>query len=141
MIEKDVMITLTTKQSDGRNSEKTEIITEGKYNKFDKGYIISYNESEATGFAGSYTTLKATENNMIEIERTGTAQSQLIIEKANKHHCHYGTPYGTVMIGVTANEIVSRLNDDGGDLFFKYVIDVNSSFMSDNEVNINVKPS
>lgn len=141
MNEKDVMITLNTKQSDGVNSEQTEIITKGKYNKFDDGYIISYEDSEATGFEGSSTVLTATQSNKIEIERTGTAQAQLIVEKAKKHHCHYGTPYGAVMIGITAKEIKSHLDDDGGDLFFKYVIDVNSSFMSDYEVNICVKPS
>ena len=141
MNEKDVMITLNTKQSDGLNSEHMEIITEGKYNKFKDGYIISYKDSEATGFNGSSTVLKATQSNKVEIERTGTSQSQIIIEKANKHHCHYGTPYGAVMIGVTAREIKSCLNDNGGDLFFKYVIDINSSFISDYEVNINVKLS
>lgn len=141
MNEKDVMITLNTKQSDGVNSEQIEIITKGKYNKFDGGYIISYDESEATGFDGSSTVLTATQSNKIEIQRKGTSQSQIIIEKANKHHCHYGTPYGAFMIGVTAKEIESELNDNGGDLFFKYVIDINSSFMSDYEVNINVKPS
>lgn len=141
MTEKDVIITLTTKQSDGDNSEQTEIITKGKYNKFKDGYIISYDESEATGFEGASTVLTVTKSQKIEIERTGTAQSQLIIEKANKHHCHYGTPYGTVMIGITASEINSQLKDNGGDLFFKYVIDINSSFMSDYEVNINVRTS
>lgn len=141
MTEKDVIITLTTKQSDGNDSEQTEIITKGKYNKSEDGYIISYDESEATGFAGSSTVLTVTENQKIEIKRTGTAQSQLIIEKAKKHHCHYGTPYGTVMIGITASEINSQLKDNGGDLFFKYVIDINSSFMSDYEVNINVRTS
>ncbi len=141
MNEKDVMITLNTKQFDGVNSEQTEIITKGKYNKFEDGYIISYEDSEATGFKGSSTVLTATKSNKVEIERMGTAQSQLIVEKAKKHHCHYGTPYGAVMIGITAREIKSRLDDEGGDLFFKYVIDINSSFISDYEVNINVKPS
>lgn len=141
MNEKDVMITLTTKQSDGTNSEQTEIITKGKYNKFEDGYIISYDESEATGYAGSSTVLTATQNKKVEINRTGTTQSQLIIEKAKKHHCHYGTPYGTVMVGITASEIKSYLDDNGGDLFFKYVIDVNSSFMGDYEVNVNIKLS
>ena len=45
------------------------------------------------------------------------------------------------MIGITASEINSQLKDNGGDLFFKYVIDINSSFMSDYEVNINVRTS
>ncbi len=141
MNEKDVMITLNTKQSDGVNSEQIEIITKGKYNKFKDGYIISYDESEATGFEGSSTVLTATQSSKVEIERTGSSQSQIIIDKENKQHCHYGTPYGALMIGVTAKEIESKLNDNGGNLFFKYVIDINSSFMSDYEVNINVKPS
>lgn len=141
MDEKDVIIKLNTKQSDGINSEDTEIITKGKYNKLNDSYIISYEDSEATGFDGSSTVLTATQSKKVQIERTGASQAQLIIEKSKKHHCHYGTPYGAFMIGVTASNIKSRLNDNGGDLFFKYVIDINSSFMSDYEVNINVKPS
>ena len=73
------------------------------------------------------------------MQRVGKAPSNLIIEMNKKHHCHYGTPYGEFMVGIFAHSIDNKLNDNGGDLYFKYTVDVNSSYISDNEVYINVK--
>ena len=43
------------------------------------------------------------------------------------------------MIGVDAKAVRSTLGEDGGDLYFSYTLDVNSSFLSENEVFINIK--
>lgn len=140
MEEKRAMITIKTKQSDGNNTEQTEIITSGKYKKTDDGYVMSYNDTEATGYEGSKTTLTVFDGDeKVIMSRTGSSTSQLTIEKGVKHHCHYGTPYGPFMLGITANDIMSSLTDDGGKLNFKYVIDIDSGYMGDFDINITVK--
>lgn len=141
MEEKNVLITFKTKQSDGINSEEIEIITGGSFLKTDDGYIIKYEETEATGFDGCMTTLTVMGEEKIVLDRTGPAESKLVIDKNKKHYCNYGTPYGSIQMGVQTGEIRSTLNDKGGDLFFKYVIDVDASLLGNYEVSINVKES
>ncbi len=138
MEEKNVLITFKTKQYDGNLSEETEIITGGQFFKTDDGYVISYDETEATGFDGCSTTLTVTGSDKVVLNRTGAAQSQLIIDKNKKHYCRYGTPYGAIQMGIQTGDIKSTLGDNGGDLFFKYVIDVEASLLGNYEVSINV---
>ena len=57
MTSKEVSIKLVSRQSDGNTKEETELISAGLYEATEKGYRISYEESEATGFQGSVTTL------------------------------------------------------------------------------------
>ncbi len=133
------MITLKSVQSSGKDKEEMELITEGLYRKTSDGYIITYDESEATGYEGSKTILTTVGEKQVTMQRKGSTVSNLVIEKGKKHHCHYGTPYGDFMVGITANDIKSNLENEGGELYFKYVIDINSSYISDQEIFINVK--
>lgn len=139
-MKKDVKITLKSIQSIDAHHSETELITSGKFMSLTGGgYKIVYDESMVTGFAGTKTVLSCFGNKTATMERTGNIPSNFVIEKDKKHHCHYGTPYGDFMLGVFTHDIVNDLDDDGGDLYFKYTLDVNSSYISDNEVYINVK--
>lgn len=139
MIKEDVTISLVSTQSDGKNSEQSEIITKGTYKKIDDKYVISYKETEATGFDGATTELSVYGDEKVVMNRTGDFMSNLIVEMGKKHHCQYGTPYGEIIVGVNSKEIRTQLDENGGMVNFKYVIDVNSSYIGDFDVTINVK--
>lgn len=83
-------------------------------------------------------TLEVTDE-MVTMTRSGKAISSLFIEKGKKHHCHYGTEFGDFMIGVCTDEIRNELEETGGEIYLKYTLDINSSYMSENEMFINVK--
>lgn len=138
-MDKKIMLRLVSLQSDGEDKSKVEILSEGLLRMTDAGYEISYNETDATGFAGSTTKLTVVSDSKVTMERTGAASSTLILEKGKKHHCHYGTPYGDLMVGVTTNSIKSTITENGGTLDFKYVLDINSSYVGDYEINLDVK--
>ena len=136
---KNVSIRLVSSQSDGEQKEQTELMSEGKYEKLADGYKISYEESEATGYEGSVTTLSVLNGKKVVMERSGSVSSNLVVEMGKKHHCVYGTPYGDFMVGITARSVNSALDDNGGKLYFGYVIDINSSYIGDFEILIEVK--
>ena len=137
---KDVCITIKSIQTADGDEDTTELFTYGKLARLSNGtgYRVSYEESEATGFEGSDVTLDITQD-VVKMLRNGKSYSSLIIEKGKKHHCHYGTEYGDFMIGISADEIKSDINDNGGNLYLKYTIDVNSGLLSENEMFINIK--
>ena len=137
---KEVSIKIKTVQSADGDEDVTELFTFGKLSRLKegKGFHIVYEESEVMGFEGCKVSLDITDSS-VKMSITGKASSTLFIEKGKKHHGHYGTPYGDFMIGVNTDELKNDMTDKGGDLYMKYTIDINSDFLSENEVFVNVK--
>lgn len=113
--------------------EESELVTKGRIKKSGTSTVISYNDTEATGFEGSVTTITVNGNTSAVIVRTGTANSVLNLETGRKNYCQYGTPYGAMQIGVYTHSIKNSIDKDGK-LYLKYTLDINSSFLSDNEI-------
>ena len=42
-------------------------------------------------------------------------------------------------VGIYTHSIKNNLMESGGDLYMKYTLDINSSYMSDNEIIMNIK--
>lgn len=138
-MKKDVLINIKGIQRVDGEEDVTELFTQGNLYKKNKSYYVTYSESEATGYADSHTTLKIDEKNRITLIRGGAVRSHLVVEPGERNIGHYGTEAGDLMIGVDAKKVQSSLSEDGGDLYFSYTLDVNSTFLSDNEVFINIK--
>lgn len=140
---KKVTITLKSISDSGHGApDIMELITEGTFKPIKlgnaDGWEISYEDSEATGFAGSTTTVTCIGDELASMRRSGSADSHLVIEKGRRHHCHYGTEYGDMLLGISASRIINRLSEEGGVLYFKYTIDINSAFVSENEIYFEV---
>ncbi|MDD6060174.1 MAG: DUF1934 domain-containing protein [Ruminococcus sp.] len=132
-MKKKVLISLTSIQHQDDDTNKTELLTKAEFVR-ENGYdIISYEDTSATGFEGSVTTIKVDGCRNASITRQGTANSVLSLEIGRKHFCQYGTPYGCLQIGVYTHAIENTLAKDGR-LYLKYTLDLNSSFLSDNEI-------
>lgn len=139
MNSENFLIEMKSIQSIYNDKTETELITSGSYKPDNETFLISYLDSEATGFEGSETKISVTGNKMASIIRRGSSSSDLIIEPGKKHHCHYSTPYGEMVIGIFTHSIENNLNENGGRLYMKYTIDINTSYMSDNEIIMNIK--
>lgn len=139
-LKKDVWIHIKGLLRDDEDEEdKTELYTQGSYYKKNGSYYITYEESETTGFAGCRTVLKVDGGNKVSLVRHGDSRSHLMIERGERNVGYYNTGVGELMIGVSAHEIDVKLDDRGGQLYFSYSLDVNSTHISDNEVFISVK--
>ena len=44
-----------------------------------------------------------------------------------------------MVIGIYTHALENKLDKNGGSLYMKYTIDINTSYMSDNEIIMNVK--
>lgn len=138
-MKKDVLITIKGIQKIDQEQDTTELFTHGEFYKKDGSFFITYTESETTGFDGSITTLAVQGNEKVTLIRSGAAKSHLIMERGSRSVGHYGTLAGELAIGVYGRSIESSLTEKGGDLFFSYSLDVNTSLVSENEVYVTVK--
>lgn len=136
----DYLITIhgTIEQETGSDSVK--LMTRGSFVQRGGKYFISYRESETTGFIGCTTMVKVEGQARVSMTRVGPMPSQIIIEKGRRHVCHYDTSHGALSLGVSADEIESRLTSKGGKLRFSYSLDVDTESLSRNIVDITVKP-
>ena len=108
--------------------ETVELTTRGSFLRKNGSFFITYKESETTGYDGSITTLKVAEDaSSVSMLRYGHANARLVIERGKRNLCHYETGYGSLTLGVTADEISSELNDKGGHVKFSYMLDANSA--------------
>lgn len=138
-MKKDVLITIKgTRLMDGE-CDTVELMTSGTFSRRKGEYYISYEESEATGYEGSKTMLRVEGDRKVTMTRRGSTKSQLIIERDKRHLCHYDIGLGELLVGIHSQDIVSTLHDDGGELYFRYTLDINTSLASENEVSILVR--
>ena len=134
---KNITISLTSIQWQDGEQCKTELITKARHSKSGKFDIISYEDTEATGFEGSVTTIK-TDGISAYITRQGTANSALALEVGKKNFCQYETPYGCMQLGVYTHNIDNTIAENGR-LYLKYSLDLNASPLSDNELIMTIQ--
>ncbi len=135
----NAILTIKSTQSDGKETNRTEVITEGKFVKTDIGFEISYTETEATGYQGCNTTLTYSQGRL-QLIRMGSANSDLLIEAGKKNYCLYGTPYGDLTVGVLGKTVDALITDNGGRVNASYVLDINSAYVGDYEISLEIKP-
>lgn len=140
VLKKDVLIQIRGVQYIDGEQDVVELTTVGRFYRKNGDYYISYDESEATGFEGGKTTLKVEgDDSKVTMLRSGPNRSQLIVEAGRRHQCQYDTGYGPIIMGVSGDRILSSLSDRGGELNFKYTLDLNASLASENEVFVQVR--
>ena len=134
----NVLISLTSIQWQDDEKNETELLTKANHIRRNGWDIISYDDTSATGFEGSVTTIKVDDGRNASITREGTANSVLSLEIGRKHFCQYGTPYGNLQIVVYNNAIENTIAENGK-LYLKYTLDIHSSYLSDNEIIMTVQ--
>lgn len=132
------MISLVSIQWQDNEKCETELLTKAKFTRENGVDVISYEDTSATGFEGCVTTIKIDGERSASIVREGTANSVLSLEIGRKHFCQYGTPYGSLQIGVYTHAIENDINKNGR-IYLKYTLDLNSSYLSDNEIIMTVQ--
>ena len=137
----DYLITIRGTMEQGGERDKVKLMTRGSFVRRNGSFFITYKETETTGYAGCVTTVKVEDSQKVSMLRFGSAPSQLVIEKGRRHVCQYETGYGSLSLGVAADEIESRLSDQGGTVRFSYLLDVDTASISRNTVKITVKPA
>ncbi len=136
-LKSNITISLTSIQYQDGERNETELITKAKHTKSGKFDVISYEDTEATGFEGSVTTIK-TDGNSAYITREGTANSVLALEVGKKHFCQYETPYGSLQLGIYTHNVDNTIAENGR-LYLKYSLDLNASPLSDNEIIMTIQ--
>ncbi len=125
-----------TQSADGEFDE-TELYTQGFFYKKNDTYYITYKETESTGFEGCTSIIKV-KPDKVSLVRQGNARTNMLVEQMQRNVGYYSTPMGELIVGITGKNIDINIGEDGGKIFFAYSLDINSQFISENTVTVEV---
>ncbi len=134
----NAIIKIVGTQTVDNERDTIEMTTTGTLERVEQGWKLCYHETEATGMKGTVTTLDI-EENKLHLMRSGAHPSMLILEKNQRHHCNYYTPYGTIDLGTYTSELDCRLHDHGGEVKFSYTLGFNGGVSSAHTIQITVQ--
>ncbi len=138
-MQKDAVISVRGVQKyDNAQSDTVELVTEGRLERQDGVYILTYLESEMTGMGETQTTITV-DGDQVTLVRSGQFNSQMVFQEGRRHLSMYNTPYGAIAIGVNTRHLLVELSDQGGDIEVDYAIEVDNAVAGRNVFQINVK--
>lgn len=137
----NVIINIKGKQkyADSKEWDVTEFSTEGILEKIQNGYRITYDESDMIGAENVKSEVLIEDSVKAEVSRTGPVTTRMTVEKGKRHSCFYSTPEGDFTIGIFGESVTARFKELKGEVYLSYTIDVNSSLISENKMEIKIK--
>ena len=132
------MISLSTIQYAAEGEDKIELLTKGRFAEKDGKYYIIYEESEVTGFEGTTTTIKVSEDKLTLTSR-GRFNSRMEFIRGEKRLCNYPTPYGAIPVAVDPISLETNLNGEGGSVDITYMLDLSNQLYAKNELKLRVE--
>lgn len=136
---KNVIIKIKGTQGSGDEKSVIEFSSEGTLSREGEKYLLSYSEDAVIEGGGIETLLTADGKNRVILERKGSLNSKLLIEKGVRNNCFYSVPEGSLTLGIFGKEVDNRLCDTGGKIKMVYTLDANMRLISENTVEISVR--
>ena len=136
-MKKNVVITVRGLQRQVDDAEPVEVISAGTYLSKENTHYLSYEEADEDG--------KITKNRIkitpdsIEMTKQGGITTQMIFFKGQKQYACYATPFGEMTLGMTTKHMVVTEEEKELSVALCYDLEINGSFVSECELDIEVK--
>ncbi|MGN0383545.1 MAG: DUF1934 domain-containing protein [Eubacterium sp.] len=135
---KDVVLSINGIQMAAEDDDTIDVITPGKYyNKNGMHYVI-YEEVDEDTLKSTQNVIKVGEYS-IEIKKIGFVNSSLVFESGRENLSCYETPYGELMVGILANEVLVKAEENFIDVDIDYSLKINGEYVSDCKINMNIR--
>ncbi|MCH5314505.1 MAG: DUF1934 domain-containing protein [Eubacterium sp.] len=132
-----MVIKIVGTQSIDDEKDEIELTTTGSIEENDFAYIIRYSEQpEPPSAPIDVTVIVKKDGREAEIIRKGAVSSCLSVKKSGRVQCHYGTEYGNILMGITAHEIETSVENGEGSIYLAYDIDINGALASKNDIRL-----
>lgn len=135
---KEVLLRIKGLQMAGEGEEEPiEVIAPGIYFEKNGKHYIKYDEV-MEGFEGTIQNLIKVDKNSMEVTKRGVANVHMIFEENKKNLTYYNTPFGNLLVGISATDIALDTRADGMDIRVDYALEVNYEHLADCNISVNV---
>lgn len=135
---KDVFVFISGLQfTEGDENTPIEVIAPGMYYERNGKKYVLYDEV-TDGYEGvTKNTIRFSEDSL-DIIKKGVTNVHMVFEKQKKNVTFYGTPYGTIQIGIDGKDIRIEEVADKIDIYVDYGLEMNYQFLSNCKIHISV---
>ena len=138
-MQKTVVLSVRGRQSYmDQEPEVIELVTEGILEETEKGWKLSYAESDLTGLAGVNTTFLV-EGDAVTLTRTGKLHSEMFFREGESQDSLYKREFGTLMLTVCATRVEANITEQGGTVDLAYNISVEQSAAGVIDYHLDIK--
>ena len=123
---------------DGIDPDAQELMTEGTMTLTEDGMVLAYQETALTGMEGTTTRFQVQGPRVI-LTRSGTVNSQMVLEEGRQHTSLYETPFGELSVDIQTSVLKHNLTERGGLMEIKYSIAVEHTVTGRNCFKIRVR--
>ena len=135
---KEVMISIKGLQGTDDEGNDIELVTDGVYSYSEGSASFQYMESELTGMEGTRTEFSV-DKGQVMITRQGTVNMQMTFVAGEKHYFVYDTPFGQMTMGIETQSIQAKLDEHGGHLDVRYIMDLGNAMVTRNSFQIDIR--
>ncbi len=136
----NVLITIEGHQTTLDEPEQTvKLTTEGQFYQKDNIWHVAYDESEATGMAGTKTLLSVNSDGTVTLVRQGSTEMELVFVKGGRHITQMATPYGDLDVGIYTNRVETHLKSSGGSIHLGYSVDFNQQETTNTRLDLEIR--
>ena len=136
-MEKSAVISIRS-FSDLDKDEVIEVVTPGKFHLGESEFKAVYEESEISGMDGTTTTL-VIKDDVLVLEREGSTSTRMEFKKGEDVISLYNTPYGVLNLNVDTEKLNININENGGEIYSKYILGLEGQEGIVTELNIKIK--
>lgn len=119
-------------------NEAIEVVTPGLFIINEDGFKAVYEESEISGMEGTTTTLDI-KNDLMVLDRVGSTTTNMEFKEGTLAVSLYNTPYGMLNLNVETEKLNIDINENGGDIYCKYILGLDGQEGIVTELNIKIK--
>ena len=119
-------------------NDAIEVVTPGRFIIEENGFKAIYEESEISGMEGTTTTLNIQDNIMV-LERVGSTNTNMEFKEGAMAVSLYNTPYGVLNLNVDTEKLNINVNENGGEIYSKYILGLEGQEGITTELNIKIK--
>ena len=140
---KEVLLTISGLHYDSLpdedENEPIEVITPATYYlKNGKHYVI-YDEMVEGMPATIQKKIRIAGNNLLEIKKSGLANTKMVFERDKINMTQYETPYGELLIGIFTKNMQVDVTEKNIDVCVNYELDINSEKVANCDIKMNIR--
>ena len=138
-MKKDVLISIEGLQvGEEDSSDKIEVITPGSYYKKNNRHFVLYDEVMEGSDKVTKNTIKF-DGDFLALTKKGFTNVEMVFEKNKRNMTNYVTPYGSILVGIDADNINIVEEEDSISIDIDYALDINYEHLADCKIKMDIR--
>ena len=134
---KDVLVSVSSYQTAGEDTEHMEVINKGNYYKKNEFHYVLY-EEVIEGFEDPVKSMMKFREGFLAVTKRGPLNVNMNFEENQKNSCCYATPYGDMILGIDTESVEIAEQADRIVVDANYLLEANYEPLADCKIHMEI---